>query len=328
MKEIIVDSALENQRLDKLLGRYLDAAPKSFIYKMLRKKNIKLNKGKATGSEMLKSGDVINIFLADDTIAQFKKVSDAQVKPSTSANSKDIALNIIYEDENILMVNKPVGLLSQKAVKEDISINEYIVDYYASKENANELFVPSVCNRLDRNTSGIILAGMSLKGSQGLSHMLKERTLDKYYYALVLGVLTNEEHLDGYLFKDEMTNKVIYSHEYKKDYEAIKTDYEPIKNNGEYTLLRVKLITGKPHQIRAHLASIKHPIVGDFKYGNKKINEYFKDKYKLKNQLLHAREIHFPRESKDLYGLDYLANKTYEANIPQQFKNILNSLNL
>lgn len=322
MKEIIVSSNDSGQRLDKLIARYLNKAPKSFIYKMLRKKNIKLNKGKASGNEMLQEGDIINIFLSDDTIDNFREAV------RTEGYKSNYKLDIIYEDENVLIVNKPVGMLSQKAGITDISINEHIITYYQSDNYSYKVdnsieFKPSVCNRLDRNTSGIILAGMSLKGSQVLSELLRERTLNKYYLTIVKGEVKKKAIIDGYLSKDSISNKVAYSDSSIEGFYPIKTEYEPIKYNGEYTYLKVKLITGKPHQIRAHLASIGHPIIGDSKYGDSKINKTFKEKYRLKYQLLHAYLVEFPTLDNDLRNL---SNKSFEANLPKQFLDIRKDL--
>ncbi len=322
MKEIIVSSNDSGQRLDKLLARYLNKAPKSFIYKMLRKKNIKLNKGKASGNEMLQEGDIINIFLSDDTVDNFREAVKTEILKS------DYILDIIYEDENTLIVNKPVGMLSQKAEITDISINEHIVAYYQSdnysyKSDNTMSFKPSVCNRLDRNTSGIILAGMSLKGSQILSELLRDRTLNKYYLTIVKGEVKKKAIIDGYLSKDSSLNKVEYSKNAREGFQPIKTEYEPIKYNGEYTYLKVKLITGKPHQIRAHLSSIGHPIIGDSKYGDSKINKMFRDRHRLKYQLLHAYLVEFPTLDNELRNL---SNKSFEADLPKQFLDIRKDL--
>lgn len=301
MQEIIISEENEGQRLNKFLGRYLDAAPQSFIYKMLRKKNIKWNQKKANGDEILKTGDCIQIYMTDETIMKFR-MKERETKTEASCN-----LDILYEDLDVLIVNKPVNLLSQKASSTDYTLNEMIVDYYKNKPGKDLLFVPSVCNRLDRNTSGIILAGMSLKGARLLSVMLKERTLDKYYLTIVSGHVAKKERIKGYLMKSSSHNRVtIYpsleqvSPEGKASY--IETLYEPLQygcyKNKDFTLLKVKLITGKTHQIRAHLSSKGYPIIGDGKYGDKHINNLLKKDLKLKHQLLHAYCVTFPNTGK------------------------------
>ncbi len=320
MKEFKIGPNEANQRFDKYLAKYLKEAPTSFIYKMLRKKNITLNGKKATGNEKISEGDIIKLFLSDETIEKF------------SSNQEDfkvvseVKLDIIYEDDNILLLNKPEGVLSQKAIDTDISINEQMISYLINigKLSHEELktFKPSVCNRLDRNTTGLIAAGKSLMGLQELSKLFKERTIDKYYITIVAGKIDKKENIKGYLIKDEKTNKVkVVKETDKKDlFDFIETQYEPIKHNKvngiELTMLKVKLITGKTHQIRAHLSSIGAPILGDFKYGNENINKAFKLKY----QLLHSFELSFNEIEG---GLGYLSGRVFNAPIPSMYDKIV-----
>lgn len=358
MQQIIITKELEGQRLNKFLGRYLDAAPQSFLYKMLRKKNIKCNHVKASGSEILNAGDIVEIYMTDETIGKFRQ--DGKVPVYLNSGQKEYSVNekwneaneiytqkspfdsymsrnplsgieIIYENEDILILNKPVGILSQKAAAEDYSLNEMIVDYYHTRDTYNSLFLPSVCNRLDRNTSGIILAGMSLRGSRALSHMLKTRTLDKDYLTIVYGNITGPSTIKGFLAKKASHNQVVIYNtleEAKKsgvDKPAfIETRYEPLAHgtfqNMEFTMLKVKLVTGKTHQIRAHLCSAGHPIIGDGKYGLKSINSVLKKEFGLKNQLLHAYEITFPKQDEELSG--QLLGKVFQAALPKQFEEI------
>ena len=324
MQEITVGKNESGQRLDKLLSKYLDTAPKSFIYKMLRKKNIKLNDKKALGGELLKEGDSISIYLSDDTISAFRTVSKkASVRKDVGGVRPLAASQIIYEDKDILIINKKKGQLSQKAKASDITINEQLVAYCEAKGISQGLFKASVCNRLDRNTSGILLCGVSLAGSQYLSKALKDRTLDKYYLTIVKGALHAPMTIKGYLLKDEKTNRVKVldmvqcedSHDEMQAGERlslgapIETAYEPIKGNEAYTLLRVKLVTGKTHQIRAHLAAIGHPVIGDYKYGDKGLNDRLKRQYGLKDQLLHAHEVHFCEDGSPWSGMRFVAEK-------------------
>ena len=171
MQEIIVSVNEAGQRFDKLLAKYLNEAPKSFIYKMLRKKNIVLNGKKATGNEKLTVGDSVKIFLADDTIAKFSKQEIVRTK---------VKLDIVYEDANVLMINKPVGMLSQKADAKDTSVVEHVISYLLDSGQITEeelrSFKPSICNRLDRNTSGLIIAGKSMVGLQVMGGLFKERS--------------------------------------------------------------------------------------------------------------------------------------------------------
>lgn len=315
MKIIIVDKNEAGQRLDKLLLKYLNKAPKSFIYKMLRKKNITLNGKKAEGSEKTEQNDEIKLFLSDETIDNFSEAYQTTIVENN--------LNVVYEDSNILIINKPAGLLSQKSVPEDVSVVEHIISYLiqteAMKEEELQTFKPSICNRLDRNTSGLIVAGKTLIGLQTMAELFRERNIDKYYLCIVKGKITKSQRISGYLVKDEKTNQVTISKSQIEDGDLIQTEYEPVKYNESNTLLKVKLITGKTHQIRAHLSSIGNPIIGDSKYGDKKNNQNMKHLFGLEHQLLHSYEIKFPELSGKLANL---SNKTMMGELPLLFKTI------
>lgn len=326
MKEIIIKENEAGQRLDKFLKKYLSEAPASFIYKMLRKKNIVLNTKKASGNEHLTQGDSVKLFLSDETIEKFS------VRETLTCHTKSEKLDIIYEDEHVLLINKKAGVLSQKARKEDVSLVEYVTDYLvqSGKITKDDLrtFHPAVCNRLDRNTSGLIVAGKSLAGLQTMAELFKKRTLKKYYLCFVKGRITRPEHICGFLKKDERTNKVQIIqerdlHEGKggkkckmDDFLPIETEYIPVAWNEKLTLLKVHLITGRTHQIRAHLASTGHPLLGDYKYGEKCWNDEYKKRYRIESQMLHAYQLELPAVEGALSGL---SNQTFTAPVPEQF---------
>lgn len=322
MKEIIIKGNEAGQRFDKYLKKYLSEAPGSFIYKMLRKKNIVLNGKKADGSEKLNVGDSVKFFLSDETLEKFSTSAKTIEK---ELRLPEAELEIVYEDENVLFLNKPSGMLSQKAEAKDVSVIEYITDYLLKTEQITrdelKTFHPAVCNRLDRNTSGLITAGKSLAGLQVMSELFKDRTLKKYYLCVVKGKVEKPRYIKGFLKKDEKTNKVeILKSAAGKDVMPIETEYLPIAWNDEMTLLKVHLITGRTHQIRAHLSSTGHPLLGDYKYGNKKWNDVYKKKYKIEDQMLHAYELHMP-EMKN--PLDNLTNRVFTAKVPGIFWRII-----
>lgn len=315
MQSLIVTQNESGQRLDKLLAKYLNLAGKSFLYKMMRKKNIVLNGKKCDGSEKLVEGDEIKLFLADETIEKFSKVSVPSVKK--------VSLNIIYEDEHIILINKPAGMLSQKARESDESLVEYMIDYLLStgklSEKQLQSFRPSVCNRLDRNTSGLVAGGKSLAGLQLLSAVFKDRSIHKYYQCVVDGKVKEKQKITGFLIKDEASNQVTVLTEELPGSVPIITEYEPIEYYENYTLLKVTLITGRTHQIRAHLSSIGHPIVGDYKYGDSRINEYAKKHYHISCQMLHSCQIIFPDMPEPLH---YLSGQAFTAPLPKTFSKI------
>lgn len=303
MKEFVIKSNEANQRFDKYLKKLLPNAGTSFIYKMLRKKNITINKKKATGKEIISNGDVVNIFFSDETFEKFS-TNDSELKSCFDTLSRlDLAgLQIINETADILVANKPANMLSQKAADTDISANERLIGYLIKTNQLSyedyKTFKPSVCNRLDRNTTGLILMGKTLNGLQKLSKSLKDRSIRKYYRTIVSGEISGSMTIKGYLTKNASTNKVtITDDKISEDSQYIETAYKPVSCKNNLTLLEVHLITGRSHQIRAHLASIGHPIVGDYKYGNDSINRLYRDKYKVKYQLLHAYRIEFNDEN-------------------------------
>lgn len=343
MQQFQIEANHAGQRFDKFLHKYLPNAGSSFLYKMLRKKNITLNGKKAEGKEILNIGDTVNFFFSDDTFEKFsgRTVNEGKVSVETAqtSSSKNVHIceytdayeklshehiTVLYEDSNILILNKPAGILTQKAQNNEHSLNEWMIGYLlkTGKISAEELtlFKPSVCNRLDRNTTGLVLCGTSLKGSQFLSEMVRSRNIRKFYRTICHGKLTDKVTLTGSLQKDAKTNKVYIS----KEGNDIQTIYEPIRNlKHNSTYLEVELITGKTHQIRAHLANSGHPLMGDRKYGNTAYNRQAEHNYNQKHQLLHAYRLEFP----SLEGeWSYLSNQKFIAPLPAQFTRILEDL--
>ncbi|MCM1189069.1 MAG: RluA family pseudouridine synthase [bacterium] len=317
MQSVTVGNNQAGQRLDKFLRKYMPAAGSGFLYKMLRRKNITLNGRKAEGSEILKAGDSIVFFFSEETFLKFtgRAPADAEdgserdcggKRPSDSLKEYEQAyrrlqgIGVVCETADILVLSKPAGILSQKAHPSDLSLNEWLIGYLLARDPALkkdlDTFHPSVCNRLDRNTSGLVLCGRSLAGTQYLSKCIRERSIRKFYRTVCVGRLKEEAVINGYLEKDKAKNKVTVRPQRDGDGrgEEIRTAYRPLRYLGEYTLLEVELITGKPHQIRAHLASLGHPLIGDAKYGREDVNRIMKEQFGLRYQLLHACRVIFP----------------------------------
>lgn len=299
MKEFIIQKNEENQRFDKYLKKLLPNASTSFLYKMMRKKNIVINKKKATGNEKLVAGDVVSIFLSDETFDKFHVNLEELKKEYDNLKSLKLkGLKVIYEDNEMIVADKPYNMLSQKASDKDLSANEYLLGYMINKGELSfeefQTFRPSVVNRLDRNTTGLLLFGKTLHALQELGEGIRERSIEKYYRVIVAGELKNELELKGYLLKDEKINKVSFHKEQVEGSDYIETGIKPIVCKNGLTLVEIHLITGKTHQIRLHLSTIGHPILGDMKYGDAKINKKYYESHRVNHQLLHAYRLEFP----------------------------------
>jgi len=323
---IEVTAQMAGGRLDKLLRKYLDQTGAGFVYKMLRKKNILLNGKKAAGNEVLQEGDCITLYLSDETIKRFHsdpEKTDKTDKRKTRGHTPLSSL-IVYEDDHILAVSKPAGILSQKSNRSHDALNEMVCAYLQDPVTEG-LFTPGIANRLDRNTSGLVLAGKNPAAQRSLSRAVKNRDLQKYYYCIVKGSVTGNASLEGYLRKDSRTNQVqIYGIDdpHPQDSWYIRTDYRAVSRSrsGSCSLLEVDLITGRTHQIRAHLASQGIPVIGDSKYGDPELNRYFFKKYAVTAQLLHACRISFSGMT-DI--LQYLNGQQIEAPLPERFQTVM-----
>ena len=305
------------QRLDKYLKKLLGKAPDAFLYKMLRKKNITLNGKKAAGAEKLKLGDEVSLYLSEETIEKF--LSELPRQGGEVRGRQGLAaLSVLYEDDHVLAMDKPAGVLSQPDKSGRPSMGEYVTSYLLSKGVLTRedllTFHPGVCNRLDYMTTGVLLAGKSLAGLQGLSALLKDRRVQKEYLAIVKGEVLEPGDLLGYLQKDEKCNKVRVLSRPEPGAQVVHTSYTPLYAGNGASLLLVQLHTGKSHQIRAHLSFVQHPLLGDQKYGGGGRG--------LTRPMLHAYRLRFPLlpESDPLRGL---SGRVVQAPVPEDFRRAL-----
>ena len=331
--EFRIDEQTAEIKIEAFLKKNAGLTKRQISQAKFRLDGITKNGIRCRVTETAYPGDVIRVCLEEAQTASahlenynFKIGSKTQAglhcdKASIPVSEASLSLDIVYEDENVIFINKKTGMLSQKSKENDLSLNEYVISYLVNEGKLSiedlKTFKPSVCNRLDRNTSGLIVAGKSLQGLQDMSKMFKERTLHKYYLAVVVGIINEPMKITGYLKKNNKTNKVTITN--KTDGEYIETYYEPVKVLDDVTLLKVQLITGKTHQIRAHLSSINHPIIGDYKYGKKEINDIYKKKYGIENQMLHSYQLTFETINGELGNL---SNKTFIAKPPKEFAEI------
>lgn len=317
MKQINITELDAHQTSFKYVKKYLNNAPLSFIEKLFRKKDIKVNGHWVNKNYLLKANDVLQIYIKDEQLDEFNK--------RTISLPVDFALSIIYEDKNILIINKPKGLLVHEDQKEKRrTLSNAVIAYLTKKNEYNPInvngFTPAPCHRLDRNTSGLIVFAKNMEALQIMEELFKEKTsLDKYYITLVNGHIDKDGTINLPLKKDASSGLVKVA----KDGKTAISEYSVIHQYQDYTLVKVHLITGRTHQIRVHFASINHPIIGDNKYGNFLANKIFKNKYQYDSQFLHASTLKFGQ----IKGiLNYLSNKCFEVDLAKKEKSILSSL--
>lgn len=287
MKSFTIEKNDANQRLDKFLTKSFPNLPKALMYKYIRIKRIKVNGKRADISTRLSCGDVVDMYINDEFFAQKETVYDFM--------SASKSLDIVYEDENIILLNKKTGLLSHPDDSEYIDTlitrtKRYLYEKGEWQPQQESSFTPALVNRIDRNTSGIVICAKTAEALRVLNQKMKDRELHKIYLCIVHGKPKKQSDiLEGHLFKDEKKNKVFVSKAPTAGSKYIKTRYTVLGTKDNLSLLEVELLTGRTHQIRAHLASIGHPLLGDGKYGTNALNK----KSGLKKQCLCSYKLIF-----------------------------------
>lgn len=307
MRELIIGPNDSGQRADKFLTKAVPSLPPSLLYKYLRMKRIKCNGKRCEISTRLQTGDKIQLYIADEFFLNADDRHAFLAAPDS--------VSIVYEDENILLLNKPVGLVvhEDESNSADTLINRvqhYLFnkgEYLPETENS---FAPALCNRIDRNTQGIVIAAKNAEALRILNQKIKNRELHKYYLCIVHGKLPKKQDtLSAFLRKDSSANQVKVFDRKLPGCKTILTKYRVLQVRGQFSLVEVELLTGRTHQIRAHFAHVGHPLLGDNKYGFQKNNQGSG----FSHQALCAYKLQFDfKESSDSGCLAYLNGKTFE----------------
>ena len=307
MKSFVIAKNDAGQRLDKFLTKAVPLLPQALLYKYIRMKRIKLNRKRCEISTRLQEGDLLELYINDEFF-EAPSVEEAFFRAPSD-------ITVVYEDENVLLVNKPAGLIVHEDDKEafDTLINRILKYLYEKKEydpQKENSFVPALCNRIDRNTSGIVLAAKNAAALRVLNQKIKDRELSKKYLCVVHGTMPQkQETLTAYLRKDADKNQVRVFDRPIADGRTIRTAYKVLAQKGDLSLLKVDLLTGRTHQIRAHMAHIGHPLLGDSKYGKNRTDRELGYRF----QALCAYEITFSFAT-DGECLEYLNGKTFTLN--------------
>lgn len=308
MRELVVKKNDANQRLDKFLLKKFKTMPKKMAYMYIRKKCVKVNGKKATPEVMLKENDLLTFYIKDEFFDNIQEENYEFLKAPKN-------LKIIYEDENIILLDKKPGIIvhQDKSYHFDcllLRLQHYLYDNGEYNPKEENCFAPALVNRIDRNTGGIVIGAKNAESLRILNQKMKDRELHKFYLCLLINKPKKDNAiLSDYLIKNEKTNKVTVLRNEKQGAKKILTKYSVLETNNNLTLCEVELLTGRTHQIRAHMSSIGCPILGDNKYGNKKLNQ----KYSLSKQCLYSYKLAFDFTT-DSGILSYLDKKDFSTN--------------
>lgn len=302
----------EGMRLDRFLKKILPEAGLSLLYKSIRKKNIVVNKKKVTPEYILRLGDKVDIFFSDETL---KKFQGEEKRKKRGHHPK-----IVLETKHVLIMEKPVGILSHgSGGKYEPNMVDDLITYLIDTDQyiprIEKTFTPSICNRLDRNTSGLIIGAKTGLGLREVNQMIRQREIEKYYLTICEGVLKEKREIHSLIEKNKDKNRVFESEQGRESYGI----YEPIEVGKNHTLVSVNLITGRTHQIRMQLASIGHPVLGDHKYGTRKKSWNKNSEESIDHQLLHSHRLVFPKIKGEL---SELSGKVIESKIKGQFARV------
>ena len=314
MQKFVMGGSDANQTLEKYVRKVLKEAPLSFVYKLFRKKDIKVNGHWEKEKYLLQEGEEVTIYITDEQLEDFKK-------KTVNTNVSNISSWIIYEDNNILVINKPRGVIVQKDEKESVALDDMVISYLVNKgeyDPSKDLgYTPAPCHRLDRNTAGLILFGKNIATLRYLATVMQDKNvIEKRYLALVVGHLERDGEISLPLEKNSKNGRVFTSESGK----PALTRYKALRHIGNYTLVEVQLLTGRTHQIRAHFSLIGYPVVGDSKYGNYEVNHEIENNYKFKNQFLVAYQMKFNKLDEPL---KYLSNKSFQIDLPIEMNELL-----
>ena len=317
MISFIIKKEEEGQTLEKYVRKTLSEAPLSFVYKLFRKKDVKVNGHWQDKKYIISSGEEVSIYITDSQLEEFKR----QIE---SKQVEDISSWIIYEDNNILLINKPRGVLVQKNSEDSNALDEMVIAYLIKKgeyDPNNDLgYKPAPAHRLDRNTAGIVVFGKNIATLRCLADALNDKNvIHKKYLTLVKGEINKSGEINAPLLKNSKTQRVTVSKDGK---EAI-TKYKVVESFKGFSLLEVELLTGRTHQIRVHMAYINHPVVGDSKYGDYELNKEIESKYGFKNQFLQAYELDFNKLNNPL---KYLSDRSFKISLNDEFLKLLVSI--